>query len=124
MEKRINTLIKLEEDREKSKQNFEKHQQIVKSWFEQALVSNRDLQVGDLVLKWDNAHEDKCEHTKFQWLWLEPYIIEEKMGPSSFRLHTLEGQSETFPVNGLILKNNLLNWITNINNCKVKTWPM
>ena len=61
-------MINLEEDREKAKQHFEKHQQIVKSWFDQASVSNRYLQVGDLVLKWDKAHEDKGEHTKFQCL--------------------------------------------------------
>ena len=34
IEKRINTLRKLEEEREKSKQHFTKHQQIVKSCFD------------------------------------------------------------------------------------------
>ena len=86
MDKLINTLIKLEEDMEKAKQHFEKHQQIVKSWFDQASVSNRYLQVGDLVVKWDKAHEEKGEHTKFQCLWLGPYITSEKLGPSTFRL--------------------------------------
>ena len=78
MEKRINILIKLAEEREKSKQHFEKHQQIVKSWFDQASVSNTYLQVGDLVLKWDKSHEDKGEHAKFQRLRLGPFIIVEK----------------------------------------------
>ena len=104
MEKRINTLIKLEEEREKSKQHFTKHQQIVKSWFDQSFSSNREFQVGDLVLKWDKVHEEKGDHTKFQKLWLGPFVIAEKIGPSTFRLQTLEGQFETFPVNGLILK--------------------
>ena len=104
MEKRINNMINLKEDREKDKQHFEKHQQIVKSWFDQALVSNRDFQVGDLVLKWDKAHDDKSEHTKFQYFWLGPYVIEEKIGPSTFRLQTLEVQFETFLLNKLILK--------------------
>ena len=72
--------------------------------FDEAYVSNRDLQVGDLILKWDKAHEYKGEHTKFQRLWLGPYIISEKLGPSTFRLQTLEDQSEIFPVNGLIIK--------------------
>ena len=84
MQNIINTLIKLEEDREKAKQHFEKHQQILKYWFYQASISNRDLQVGDLVLKWDKAYEDKGEHTKFQRLWRGPYIIAEKMGRSTF----------------------------------------
>ena len=60
--------------------------------------------MGDLVLKWDKAHKDKGDHTKFQKLWLDPFVISEKIGPSTFRLQTLEGQSETFLVNGLILK--------------------
>ena len=56
MEKRIKTLLKLEEEREKSRQHFTKHQQIVKSWFDQSFSSDRELQVGDLVLKWDKVH--------------------------------------------------------------------
>ena len=43
IEKRINALLKLEEDREKSKQHFNKHQQIVKSWFDQSFSSNREF---------------------------------------------------------------------------------
>ena len=66
MEKSINTLLKQEEERNSSKQHFKKHQQIVKSWFDQSLSSNREFQVCDLVLKWDKAHEEKGDHTKFQ----------------------------------------------------------
>ena len=76
----------------------------MKSWFDQSFSSNQEFQVGDLVLKWDKVHEEKIDHTKFQKLWLGPFVIAEKIGPSTFRLQTLEGQSETFPVNGLILK--------------------
>ena len=46
----------------------------------------------------------KGEHTKIQHLWLGSFVIAEKLGPNTFRLQTLEGQSETFPINGLILK--------------------
>ena len=91
MEKRINTLIKLEEERDRSKQHFIKHQQIVKSWFDQSSSSNREFQVGGLVLKWDKVHEEKGDHTKFQKLWLGPFVISEKIGPSTFCLQTLEG---------------------------------
>ena len=59
MEKRINTLLKLKEERDRSKQHFTKHQQIVKSWFDQSSSSNREFQVGDLVFKWDKVHEEK-----------------------------------------------------------------
>ena len=87
-----------------SKQHFTKNQQIVKSWFDQSSSSNREFQVGDLVLKWDKVHEEKGGHTKFQKLWLGPFVIAEKIGPSTFCLQTLEGEFETFPVDGLILK--------------------
>ena len=60
--------------------------------------------MGDLVLKWDKVHEEKGDHTKFQKLWLGTFVIAEKIGPSTFCLQTLEGQFETFLVNGLILK--------------------
>ena len=56
------------------------------------------------MLKWDKVHEDKGDHTKFQKFWLSTFAIAEKIGPSTFRLQTLEGQFEKFPVNGLILK--------------------
>ena len=57
-----------------------------------------------MVLKWDKAHEDKGEDTKFQRLWLGPYAIVEKLGPSTFCLHTLQGQLDTLLVNRHILK--------------------
>ena len=70
IEERINLLLKLEEERENAKKHFAKHQQIIKAWFNRGSSSNRELQVDDLVLRWDKAHEDKGEHTKFQRLWL------------------------------------------------------
>ena len=83
--------MKLEEERENAKKHFAKQQQIVKSWFDRGLSLNLELQVDDLVLRWDKAHEDKGEHTKFQHLWLGPYVIAEKLGPNTFHLKTLQG---------------------------------
>ena len=68
----------------------------MKTSFDRISISNKDLQVGDLVLKWDKSHEDKGEHTKFQCLWLGPFVISEKLGPNTYRLQTLEGLSERF----------------------------
>jgi hypothetical protein len=96
LENRINTLLKLEEVRMWEKHKLDQHQQIVKSWFDTSSSSKINFNVGDLVLKWDKAHENKGENTKFQNLWLGPYVIYEKLGPSSFRLHNLEGQPNTF----------------------------
>jgi hypothetical protein len=83
---------------------MDQHQQTVKRWFDESYSSDQNFNVGDLVLRWDKAHEEKGEHSKFQNLWLGPFIIVEKLGPSSFRLQTLEGQPDTFPVNGQVLK--------------------
>jgi hypothetical protein len=100
LENQINALLKLEEVRTQAKQKLDQHQQIVKIRFDLNSSSDRNFDVGDLVLKWDKSHEGKGEHTKFQNLWLRPFVISEKLGPNSFHLHNLEGQTDTFPVNG------------------------
>jgi hypothetical protein len=97
-------LLKLEEVRVQAKQKLDQQQQIVKSWFDSNSSSDRNCDVGDLVLKWDKSHEGKGERTKFQNLWLGSFVISEKLGLSSFRLHNLEGQPDTFPVNDQALK--------------------
>ena len=60
--------------------------------------------MGDLVLKWDKAHEEKGKHTKFQKLWLGPFQIVEVIGPSTYALQDLTGRKDSLPVNGQILK--------------------
>jgi hypothetical protein len=104
LQSRINALMKLEEVRTQAKHKLDQHQQLIKSWFDSNSASDRNFEVGDLVLKWDKSHEGKGEHTKFQNLWLGPFLIAEKLGPSSFRLQSLEGQLDTYPVNGQVLK--------------------
>jgi hypothetical protein len=104
MQERLNMILKLEEEREKSKMNLIHHQEIIKKWFDKSFVGNKYFQEGDLVLKWDKANELKGKHTKFQKLWLGPYLIHQKIGPGTFRLKTLEGDEEELPVNGQILK--------------------
>ena len=96
--------MKLEEVRAQVKRKLDQHQQFVKSWFDSNSASDKNLEVGDLILKWDKPHEGKGEHTKFQNLWLGPFLIAENLGPSSFRLHYLEGKLDTYPVNGQDLK--------------------
>ena len=60
--------------------------------------------MGDLVLKWDKAHEEKGKHTKFQRMWLGPFQITEVIGLSTFMLQDLIGKRESLSVNGQILK--------------------
>jgi hypothetical protein len=76
----------------------------VKHWFDKSTMGRKEFQVGDIFLKWDKANEMKLNHTKFQQLWLGPYQICEKMGSWTFRLKTLEGEVDEFPINGKILK--------------------
>ena len=97
-------MLKLEEDREKAKNKFYQHQRLVKKWFDARSSSDRDFSVGDLVLRWDKQHKDNKEYTKFQCLWLGPFIVTEKIVPSTVRLQTLEGVEDTFPVNFFLLK--------------------
>jgi hypothetical protein len=100
----INALMKLEEVRTQAKHKLNQHQQLIKSWFDSSSASDRNFEVSDLVLKWDKPHEGKGEHTKFQNLWLGPFLVAEKLGPSSFHLQNLEGKLDTYPVNGQALK--------------------
>ena len=52
---------------------FSNHQMIIKNWFDNRAIDNKYFEVGDLVLKWDKAHEEKGKHSKFQKLWLGPF---------------------------------------------------
>jgi len=97
-------IVKLEEQREQDKKMHAHHQALVKSSFDSNIMTRKDFQVGDLVLKWDKAHEEKGKHTKFQRMWLGPFQIVEVLGPSTFVLQDLAGKRDSLPVNGQILK--------------------
>jgi hypothetical protein len=71
----IDTLLNLEEIRDKTKNKFEAHQQIVKHLFDKKYAGEKEFQVGYLILKWDKSHEYKWKDSKFQQLWLGPYLI-------------------------------------------------
>ena len=51
-----------------------------------------------------SPHDEKGKHTKFQQLWIGPFQIAEKLGPSTYKLQYLQGWEENLPVNGLVLK--------------------
>jgi len=59
MQQRLNMLLKLEEEREKSKMNLIQHQEVIKKWFDKSYVGKKYFQEGDLILKWDKANELK-----------------------------------------------------------------
>ena len=97
-------MLKLEELWKNAKDNFNQCQGIVKRLFDKRKYGTRNFDVGDLVLKWDNHHAEKGKHTKFQHLWIGPYLVTEKLGPTTYKLQDLQGQEESVPVNGLCLK--------------------
>jgi hypothetical protein len=66
IQQRIDTLLMLEEEREKEKSKFITHQQMVKRWFDKHKAKDKNFEVGDLVLKWDRENEPKGKHSKFQ----------------------------------------------------------
>jgi hypothetical protein len=104
IQQRINTLLMLEEEREKAKSKFLAHQQIVKIWFDKHKAKEKNFEVGDLVLKWDRENEPKGKHSKFQNLWLRPFQVAEKIGAGTYRLQNLRGEPDALPVNGQALK--------------------
>ena len=97
-------MLKLEESRKKSKYIINQHQDIVKRCFDKRKSRNENFEVGDLVLKWDHPHDEKDKHTKFQHLWVGPYQIAKKLGPSTYKLQYLQGKEANLPLNGVVLK--------------------
>jgi len=97
-------IVKLEEQREHAKRTHAHHQALAKTSFDSNMISRKGFQMGDLVLKWDKAHEEKGKHTKFQRMWLGPFQVIKVIGPSTFMLHDLTGKRDSLPVNGQILK--------------------
>ena len=89
LQTRINSLLKLKEERNKENENFHIHQQRIKRCFDKHVVWDKHFQVGDLVLKWDKASESRDKHSKFQKLWLGPYEIAEKITDATYRLQSL-----------------------------------
>ena len=68
----IDSLSKLEEERNTSKEKFHVHQQRIMRWFYKHATSDKQFQVSDLVLKWDKASEARGKYSKFQKIWLGP----------------------------------------------------
>ena len=80
---RIYNLLKSEESRSKSRERFKHQQEVVKRWFDKHKAGNKEFEVRDLVLKWDHPHDEKGKHTKFQHLWVYPFLIVANLGPST-----------------------------------------
>ena len=100
---RIYNILKEEKSRSRAKEHFKHQQEVVKWWFDKHKAGKKEFEVGGLVLKWDHPHDEKGKHTKFQQLWVGPFKIAAKLGPSTYKLQYLQGWEENLPVNGLVL---------------------
>jgi hypothetical protein len=56
------------------------------------------------VLLWNKAKEKPSMDTKFEALWIGPYIVEKILGFNSYMLHDMKGKILMFPINGKHLK--------------------
>ena len=81
--------MKAEESRSKAKECFKQQQEVVKRWFDKHKAGTKNFKVGDLVLKWDNPHDEKGKHTEFQQLRVGPFQIVAKLGPSTYKFQDL-----------------------------------
>ncbi|XP_059070906.1 U-box domain-containing protein 43 [Cryptomeria japonica] len=93
VEARLSQLLYLEEKRDNAIDNFAKHQEVVKRWFDRR-AKVKTFHISDLVLCWDKAHERKGEHNKFDNLWLGPFQISEILEENAFQLRTLTGSED------------------------------
>lgn len=101
---RMGTLHKLQEERMKAKEKITLHQNHIKRWFDRNSIGITSFSVGDLVLRWDKPYEDKGKHTKFQSLWIIPFIVRENLGQHTYHLQSLDRKIHTLHVNGQDLK--------------------
>ena len=85
---RINQLVELEETRNQVNQRLTKYEEKMKYLFDQH-AKDRNLQIGDLVLRWDIRRAEKGKHGKFDPLWFGPFKIVEQGGNNTFKLENL-----------------------------------
>jgi len=71
---RITDLTELYQIREQFVEKATTHEKKIKEVFDNKAKRN-NLQVGDLVLKWDAFKEKKGNHGKFDALWTDPFIV-------------------------------------------------
>jgi hypothetical protein len=88
-------LLALEEQRMFSLENIKRRQQTVKTYFNKSAKVVR-FNVNDKVLPWNLAHADRGRHSKFQKLWLAPFIISFVLGANYYILKDLE--DTLFPI--------------------------
>jgi len=103
IQRRINQLLKLEEERSKALNQTSQRQQSIKIYFHHS-TTIKNFQKGELVLLWNKSKEKPSMHTKFEALWIGPYVIENILGFNPYMLQDMKGKRLMIPVNGQHLK--------------------
>ena len=96
-------MVELEETRDQVNHRLTEYQEKMKHIFDQH-VRDRQLQIGDLVLRWDVRRAKKGKHGKFDPLWFGPFKIVEQRGNNTFILDNLQGDVLDAPVNEQFMK--------------------
>jgi hypothetical protein len=74
IQRRINQLLKLEEEQRKSLNRTSQGQESIKIYFDQITTVN-NFHKGELVLLWNKAKEKQSMPTKFEAFYIGPYIV-------------------------------------------------
>jgi hypothetical protein len=92
LQKILNQFLRLEEERSESLQKISPRQYNFKRYFDESATIKK-IKKGKLVLFWNKAKEKPSMHTKFEALWIRPYLIEKILGENvnvSCQWETLE----------------------------------
>lgn len=103
MQRRVNQLIEVHQLRDQVTSWNQDYQEKMKATFDRSTKA-RDLQVGDLILRWDAARQKKGQHGKFDNLWIGPFQVTEVLENNTYQLATTDGEEVGTPVNGRFLK--------------------
>eukprot|EP00253_Pinus_taeda_P029904 PITA_29904 len=74
MQRRLNQMVHLQQNREEVFKNTSKLQEKIKKIYERKAKVDK-FQVEDVVQKWDERNEEKGKHGKFENLWKGPFKI-------------------------------------------------
>ena len=98
LDHRLYQLLHLEENCRDALQNLVARQKQIKASFDKKTTS-RNFSPGELVLMWNKAKEDPGKHTKFEFLWIGPFIIHQDYGNNSYLLAHLDGSLFKYSTN-------------------------
>jgi hypothetical protein len=101
--RRINQLIKLQQNRVEVDERLQKYQDDMKTLFD-GKTKDKEFLLGYLVLIWDARKEDSAKHSKFDHIWYGPFRVATSEGKKSFLLENLDGKIFNAPVNGHYIK--------------------